>query len=69
MGVKIYTNLVGQIMLMIFPLNWIELILSSSKDLFNVNQDPFIEYAIFESCSSRDALVYGLRISALLNEL
>ena len=31
MGVKIDTNLLGSIMLMIFPLNWIELMLSFSK--------------------------------------
>ena len=32
LGVKIHTNLVGKSMLMIFPLKWIELILSSSKE-------------------------------------
>ena len=55
--------------MLISPLNWIELILSSSKEenmlVLLRYQDPFIEYAIFESCLS----YLGLRISALFNRL
>ena len=53
MGVKIYKNVVDNIMLIITPLNSI---LSSSKEE-NVlallkYQDSFIAYTIFESCLS-----------------
>ena len=72
LGVKIHTNLVGNIMLMISSLNLIESILSSSKRenvlVLLTYQNPFIECAIFESCLLATFL-FGLRISALFNGL
>ena len=51
-------------MLTISPLNWMEPILSSIKKenvlvLLLKYQDPFIEYAIFESCLSFSFLVWA----------
>ena len=72
MGVKIYKNVVDNIMLIITPLNSI---LSSSKEE-NVlallkYQDSFIAYTIFESCLSCAVLpnLCRLPISALFNGL
>ena len=64
MGVKIYKNVVDNIMLIITPLNSI---LSSSKEE-NVlallkYQDSFIAYTIFESCISCVVLVWTQNFS------
>ena len=63
LGVKTYTNLVDNIMLMVSLLNWRWHILYSSKEknvlVFLKYQDPFIEFAIFESCLSCVFLVWA----------
>ena len=67
--VKIHTNLAGNIMLMISPLNLIEPKLSSSKEknvlVLLKYQDPFTEYAIFESCLSCGFLIWAQNISTI----
>ena len=66
---KTYTNLVGNIMLMTSPLNWIEPILSSSKEenllALLKYQDQFIEYAIFESYLSCGFLIWAQNFSTI----
>ena len=58
-----FINLVGNIMLMISPLNWMQPILSFSKEenvlALRKYQDPFVEYTIYESCLSCDFLVWA----------
>ena len=66
---KSYTDLVGNIMLIISPLNWTELVLSSSKEenllVLLKYKDPFIEYAIFESSLSCVFLVWTQNFSTI----
>ena len=68
-GVKIHTNLAGNTMLMISPLNWMEPIPFSSKEenaLVRLKyQDPFIEYASFESCLSYGLLAWDKNFSTI----
>ena len=58
-----FINLVGNIMLMISPLNWMQPILFFSKEenvlALRKYQYPFVEYAIYESCLCCDFLVWA----------
>ena len=69
LGVKIYTNSVGNIMLMISTLNLLEPTLSSSKEenviVLLKYQDLIIEYTIFESCLSCSFLVWAQDFSTI----
>ena len=76
LGVKIYTNLFCEIMLMVSPLNWIEPILYSSKEgnvLIKIHlQNMFISFYLFIYLlipAHLAVFLFGLRISALINEL
>ena len=69
LGAKIYTNLAGNIMLMISLWTWIEPLLSSFREenvlVFLKYQDPFIEYAIFEPCLSCAFFVWAQNSSTI----
>ena len=75
LGVKIYTNLVGNIMLIISPLCWIKSILSSSKEgnllVLLKYQGLLIEQVeqVFLNPAYLVALLFGLRTLALFNGL
>ena len=75
LGVKIYTNLVGNIMLIISPLYWIESILSSSKEgnllVLLKYQGLLIQQVeqVFLNPAYLVALLFGLRTLALFNGL
>ena len=67
-----YTNLVGNIMLIISPLDWIKPTVSSKEENVFVllkYQDTFIETTLFLSPAYLAAFLFGHRISALFNGL